>query len=100
MSISTTVAPLSTHPTRSTVLADSMMISYSKPSSSVISCITVSFGPLFFLLGMIIFLIFELFLEFKFLFLDFLGLINLGARKISSETNIMHYRLDKKNGVK
>ena len=100
MSIFNSVASLYPDPKISTVLNNSMVISYIIRSSSVISCITVSTGPVFFLLGRRSFLLFDLFLQFKFLFLDFLGLINLGARKISSETNIMHYRLDNKQQCK
>ena len=55
---------------------------------------------LIFILGIIIFLLIDLFLEVKFLFLGFLGLKTLGQEIISSETNIMHYILYKNNIVK
>ena len=94
MYISTNVAPLFSYPTLSKVIADSMVVSYSILSSSDISCIAVSTGLVLFLLGRRSLLIFDFFLEFKSLFLGFLGLKNLGQEMISSQTNIIRYILE------
>ena len=95
-SIATTAVPLPPDPTLSTVLADAMVISYSIPYSSLVSCITVSTVPVLFLLVMRSFLLFDLFLGANFLFLGFHVFKNLGWENLSSEANIMHYSLDKK----